>query len=96
MTGEPEPGPAVTLLRVRLRGQPATAYYLAEASLARKAAEGARQAGDDAELLDPATFAAAAALVPMCQPGQLRLVGVERDDGGWVQPAVTARAARRN
>lgn len=86
----------VVLLRVRLRGKPATAYYLAGARLAARMAEGARQADDQADVLDPACFAAAAALAPATRPGQLRLVGIQRDDGTWVQPPATGQAARRN
>ena len=87
----------VKLIRIRLHGLPvpATAYYLAQAREAGKAAEGARQNGDQAEVLDPATFAAAAALAPTVGPLELRLVGIQVGRV-WVQPPSTGQAASRN
>jgi hypothetical protein len=84
------------LLLMRLHGQPATAYYVTTLALAERLADDADHSGDLVEIRSVKTFPAAAAVAGEgVKPGQLRLLGIQRDDGRWVQPPGTALAASR-
>jgi len=90
-----EPGKPVLVL-VRLAGQPATAFYVCGLSLAERLVADAEGSGDVVQIRSVKTFTAAAAVAAQVQPGQLHLLGIQRDDGGWVQPPETGQAAQRN
>jgi hypothetical protein len=90
-----EPGKPVLVL-ARLHGQPATAYYVTSLALAERLAADAEGSGDTVTIKSVKSFAAAAAVAAQVQPGQLHLLGIQRDDGGWVQPPETGQAAQRN
>jgi hypothetical protein len=90
-----DPG-RVVLLLARLAGQPATAYYVTTLGLAERMVADAEGSGDVLAIRSVKDFAAAQAVAADVRPGELRLLGVQADNGRWVQPPATGRAAQRN
>jgi hypothetical protein len=90
-----DPGRPVLLL-ARLAGQPATAYYVTNLGLAERLVADAEGSGDTVAIRSVREFAAAQAVAADVKPGQLHLLGIQRDDGRWVEPSTTGQARQRN